>query len=272
MTAEQHLSSERAREIQGAFDALEGDLDRMDPESHAQLVAPISPELAQALQAPALRSLAEFYDERNAAAKSAQGWHFFSGRWAAIATAGAVMATLPLVVIDNDSGWQGLLGGAVALQGALVLLAGALSLYIYLKRPRVRWLSARSDAEAARRLYYKTAAELPLPLPAVEALYLKLEFFRRFQMDTQRAYYDWKQPSARKQASRARRAYIAGLVISAIAAVPALLKSMSMLIGTQPDAVSPDVATTLARALDLVAEGPSFFAACGVFALSLIHI
>lgn len=270
---EARLSEAEASRIVAAFDALEGDLDRIDPDAHAARIAGISRPMAEAFDDAGLRRLAALYDRRNSDAKRAQTWHFRSGRWAAVTAAGAVLATLPLVLLDDTADWMLVRRVAVALQGLFVLLTGLLSLYVYLGRPRARWLAARSEAEAARRGYFRRAATLPLPLPAAEALTLGLEFFRRFQLETQRDYYALKQPAARRDADRARRAYLAGLIVSGVAALPTLVESASLLVDLRADAApaGADAGTVaLFGALSLIGKGSSVFAACGVIATALL--
>lgn len=270
--SETMLPKSRADEIDAAFDRLEGDLDRLDPQAQAELVRPIAPALADALADPGLADLASFYDRQNAIAKRRQSAHFARGYLLAGAAAGAVLATLPLILLSDGAETELPRRIAVATQGLFVFAAGALSLVIYLTQPRRAWLAARSAAEAARRAYYRRASNLPLALPRAEALVTGLAFYRRFQMETQRDYYAWKQPNQRRTATRMRRLYAVGLLTSAVAALPTGLESAALLAGFRGRSAEATGTALLDSLVGLVGEGSALFAASGVVATALIGL
>lgn len=76
------------------------------------------------------------------------------------------------------------------------------------------WMTRRAEAESERLRYFElvTGAEPPLDEPL-----LMLEYFRRYQLDVQRAYYGKRGRQHRSEADRALSRASAGMAVGGIA-------------------------------------------------------
>jgi hypothetical protein len=179
------------------------------PTSHADALAGKAPALAGLLRRARVATLARQYERRDRDAGEAQERFRRAMEWAnaAVLVTGVLGAFIMVAgileeALDDVDLWPVLL-----VLGVGALVSGALaSMWLF----RVRegnlleaWMSGRAHAESARLEYFATlaalessdASELPLGL-------MKLEYFRRYQLDVQIAYYDQRSRQHRESADR----------------------------------------------------------------------
>lgn len=180
-----------------AQDAI-GEQDKNDfilaPSSHADRLPPFAQALAALLKDPQLAILAEQHERHDNAANAARDEY----RATLTRANGAVLAatTLSAVMMAAQilaAAWpdhKDRLQDAAAVAGVLAGLAATLGA-MWLFRAREgrlleRWLGCRAKAETERGAFFATIAEGPDETPL---RLLKLEYFRRYQVDVQRNYY-----------------------------------------------------------------------------------
>jgi uncharacterized membrane protein HdeD (DUF308 family) len=166
------------------------------PTRHAEELAGKAPALARLLRTAKIETLARQYErlDRDALAaqrkfKRAMAW----ANWAVLVTAvlGALIMVAGLLtgVLDRD-----VTRPLLVVFGIGAVLSGALaSMCLF----RVRegnllegWMSGRARAETARLSYFSTLVETSDDQPSeLPPGLLKLEYFRRYQLDVQIAFY-----------------------------------------------------------------------------------
>jgi hypothetical protein len=166
------------------------------PTQHTASLAESAPALCRILRRAKMEAAARQYERLDADAVAAQ-WKFkrnmTQANWAVFATATLSAATMATGLLAAPFG-KGMETALLICLGLAAVLTGAFaSMWLF----RVRegsllevWMRARAAAETARLSYFTTllrehdagAAELPLPI-------LKLEYFRRYQLDVQIAFY-----------------------------------------------------------------------------------
>jgi hypothetical protein len=192
------------------------------PTRHAEHLPDTVPALVRLLRKAKLETLARQYERLDAEAIEAQ--HKFTrnmtqANWAVFATATLSAATMVVGLLARPLG-EGVEATLLICLGLAAVLTGAFaSMWLF----RVRegslletWMSARAAAETARLSYFTTLiregddgpSEIPL-------LLLKLEYFRRYQLDVQIAYY-WGR--RREHQRSAKRTLLLGGVAVALAA------------------------------------------------------
>jgi hypothetical protein len=201
--------------IQRAQDTIgnckEGD-DCLVPTKHPDELKTNAPEFAAFLQANRFAIAAKDYEDKDTTANEAQADFqktFRRSNWTVFLTSTLIVAVLLLGILAPN--WKGVM---VAL-GLLSFAGGFIGSYYLnvLKQGRLldNWMSSRARAEAARLDYFVSIAHAgsgSLTEPLCDLL--KLEYFRRFQLDVQIAYYG---NATRRHAKEARR----GLKWSSIA-------------------------------------------------------
>jgi SMODS and SLOG-associating 2TM effector domain 1 len=191
------------------------------PARHAEELAAKAPALAALLQTAKIETLARQYERRDREAEEAERRCKSAMLWAnaAVLATGVLGACIMVAgilqpVVAADLWFVLLMLGLVALVGG-----GLASMWLF----RVRegnlidaWMSGRAHAESARREYFATLVGLaggpsdpPLGL-------LKLEYFRRYQLDVQLAYYEQR---GRQHRESADRTLMLGGLAAALAAV-----------------------------------------------------
>jgi len=189
---------ERQSSIDAAIDALgKGRADDyvISPTQHADGLAAQAPALAKLLRCSELSTIARSYERKGAEAGQAQAVFKRTvdrANWAVLLTAifSALLLATPLASFLGAG-----LGKAQIVLGICGVLSGALGAMWLFKvregRLLERWMGARAGAETRRLEYFALAAtwrddgapsEIPLPL-------LQCEYFRRYQLDVQIAYY-----------------------------------------------------------------------------------
>lgn len=174
----------------------EGQLDDyvLAPKNHADLLIPKAPALATILRKSELNTLAGQYERKDAEARPAQTIFRDTAKranWAVFVTvclSAALLITGPLTSEGVGKGLLIVFGLCGIISGAL----GAIWLFkIREGRLLETWMTARAGAETARLSYFDLVTNVPdageisvIPLPL-----LQLEYFRRYQLDIERAFY-----------------------------------------------------------------------------------
>jgi hypothetical protein len=179
------------------------------PTTHAEELAGKAPALASLLRTAKIATLARQYERRDREAGDAQRRFKDAMLWAnaAVLATGVLGAAIMVVGILEEALDDADLWPLLLVLGLGALVSGAFaSMWLF----RVRegnlveaWMSGRAHTESARLEYFATLAkaktgessELPLGL-------LKLEYFRRYQLDVQIAYYDRRGGQHRESADR----------------------------------------------------------------------
>lgn len=204
-----------------------GDGDQDDyviaPTRHADALQESAPALARILRRSELTTISRAYEEKDEEAIQAQRvFKQTAGRanWAVFATTcvGALLLMSTPVAGSAGNTVQIILGACGIVSGAL----GSMWLFKIREGHLLeRWMTARAGAETRRIRYFDLATTMPahgpdvsdtagsahgdIPLPL-----LQLEYFRRYQLQVQRAYY-------RRRSEHHRRASDKMLGVSAVA-------------------------------------------------------
>jgi SMODS and SLOG-associating 2TM effector domain 1 len=155
-----------------------------------------------------IATLARQYERRDRDAGEARTRFKEAMRWAsaAVLATGVLGASIMVAGILEEARDDGDLWPLLLVLGLCALVSGALaSMWLFRAREGnlvEAWMSGRAHAESARLEYFATLARLedgpsdpPLGL-------LKLEYFRRYQLDVQLAYYDQRGRLHRQSADR----------------------------------------------------------------------
>jgi hypothetical protein len=211
------------RLIVAAREAIgEGEVDDyvIAPTHHPDQLAEKAPALVKLLRRSEPGTIARLYETKNKEAEHAQLVFRRTanrGNWAVFLTAcfSAMLLTIPPLAHST-----GTVGWLPALFGSCGILSGALgSMWLFKVRcghQLERWMTARAAAETQRIRYFEVATTLSgdgehssIPLPL-----LQLEYFRRYQLEVQRAFY-------RRRGADHERAADKMLTLSSIAAAMA---------------------------------------------------
>jgi hypothetical protein len=179
------------------------------PTTHAAELAGNAPAMAALLRTAKIATLARQYERRDRDAGDAQTRFkkaMFRANAAVLATGviGALIMVAGIVEqrFDDTDLWPLLL-----VLGLGALVSGALaSMWLF----RVReghlveaWMTERAQAESARLEYFATLVKAETAEPSALPLgLLKLEYFRRYQLDVQLAFYDRRGRQHRQSADR----------------------------------------------------------------------
>lgn len=172
------------------------------PTTFADRFAESAPRLEAVLRQSAVTTTAESFEQHNQEAKENQRRFKQTARRAAV----AVMATTiagALIMIAGVIGDEFRAGWLIAF-GVLGIVAGSLgTMWMFILRQGKlldAWMRTRAQAETDR-LEYFARATTPTPGETGLAL-LRLEFFRRYQLEVQRTYYRGRGAQHRAGASR----------------------------------------------------------------------
>jgi hypothetical protein len=194
----------------------------LSPVEHAEQLRTSAPKLAALLTRSAPVELARQYAEADTEALVAERtfkrWVSRANR-AVLGTA-TVSALLMAVALLADR-----LGGLA--QTALIVLAlagvaagGIASMSLFrVKEGRLLedWMSARARAETKRLSYFSTIVNSSVGQPDPQLELLKLEYFRRYQLDHQLAYYKNRRSRHRNSAERTLNISAGSVLMAAIA-------------------------------------------------------
>ena len=230
-------STQAAIDAIGTFQATEDW--KISPAEHSRSLPGVASPLARILTQPSLqRIINEFHEADEKAVKHQKTYKRFGS--IAIALNAAAILTGALALFAQNTGSEIFkafpstenFGKWVAL-GQFLAIAGALvaAQIVIRMRPFDKWMRERAKAEIARIAIFEqvidaqeTSSETELP-----ALPLQLEYFRRYQLETQIAYYSQRgaqhEQKATSRASR-RDLYTA---IASFAAAPVTFFAISFL-------------------------------------------
>jgi len=181
----------------------------LQPSQHAEELADKAPALAGLLRTATIETYTQQFERHDRAADDAQKRFKGAVTWAngAVFATGVLGALIMVATILERPFGDAVMWVPLLALGLCALVAGALaSMWLF----RVRegqmlndWMSERAHAETARLAYFATLAELPGDGPSELPLgLLKLEYFRRYQLDMQIAYYDQRRQQHRRSADR----------------------------------------------------------------------
>lgn len=241
---------------------------RLDPLRDAAALPAAAADLARILRDPALADTIASYRTADSTALYAQSRYRRLATTAAMTSFAAVLlgtATLLALPIGLP---PALLSTATGAQAVLVMVSLMAALANGWLRPFEAWQSARAEAENHRIAIFNavsTAAPAPTENPA-HVLGLQLEYFRRYQFDVQRDYYQRRSRSHGQSAARSRiwRIVALLLVVAGGASLLWSLRGQSWL----PD-VFRGVLGTLPERGEL---GQRLFLALGIWASALQNL
>lgn len=178
-----------ARDIIGKNDSQDWQL---APEAHAADLPPEAGALARILQRPSIHTLMSAFQEADALAVSAQKRYRFWGRLGIYAIAAAALIGTALIVqVDGFFGpsakWI-----VLTMQYIALVISVIAAQWLQIARPFEEWMANRGKAEIARIQIFDEvlSADEELHGPQEKSvLPLQFEYFRRYQLDVQRAYY-----------------------------------------------------------------------------------
>lgn len=164
---------------------------QLRPEAHGKALPPEAGALKRVLECEELKQIIDRYRGADAAAVTAQALCKRLGRIglyaATVATLVGVLFLLPV------EGWltgpPRIIASAVQISGLVIAFLAARLLV--LKKPFNAWMQKRAEAEIARiELFNRiVCAEETIRTDEIPLLPLKLEYFRRYQLDVQQRYY-----------------------------------------------------------------------------------
>ena len=194
----------------------------LSPVEHAEQLKTSAPKLAALLTRSAPVELARQYADADtealAAERTFKRW-VIRANWAVLATA-TVSALLMAVAL-----LAGTLGGLT--QTTLIVLAligvaagGIASMSLFrVKEGRLLedWMTARARAETKRLSYFSYIVNSSVQPLDLHLELLKLEYFRRYQLDLQLAYYKTRRSGHRNSAERTLSISAGSVLVAAIA-------------------------------------------------------
>ena len=194
----------------------------LSPVEHAEQLKTSAPKLAALLTRSAPVELARQYAEADtealAAERTFKRW-VIRANWAVLATATASALLMAVALLT------GTLGGLA--QTTLIVLAligvaagGIASMSLFrVKEGRLLedWMTARARAETKRLSYFSYIVNSSLQPLDLQLELLKLEYFRRYQLDLQLAYYKTRRLGHRNSAERTLSISAGSVLVAAIA-------------------------------------------------------
>jgi len=190
--------------------------------SSAEQLRTSAPKLAALLTSSAPVELARQYAEADTEARVAERtfkrW-VLRANWAVLATAtvSALLMAAALLAGNLGSLTQAILI-VLALMG--VAAGGIASMSLFrVKEGRLLedWMTARARAETKRLSYFSTLVHSSVGQPDPQLDLLKLEYFRRYQLDHQLAYYKTRRSGHRNSAERTLNISAGSVLMAAIA-------------------------------------------------------
>ncbi len=230
----------------------------IDPASHARALPPEAGPLARVLSQPDLRRIISRFQTANSRAIHFQRQYKRFGRLAILLNAAAILIGSVALITSNGGPVQlsalaapreaeiarwltpALIGVQfMAILGALI----AAQLVIRL-RPFDKWMQARAEAELARIALFDevVCAEVTSDEGELPALSLQLEYFRRYQLETQLAYYSERGHQHEHSATVLASRHDVLALVSAFATAPFALLTLSL--------ADPNLASALKDWLD----------------------
>ncbi|MHB9074690.1 MAG: hypothetical protein ACYC6G_14335 [Desulfobaccales bacterium] len=168
------------------------------PTKHAEEFIDKAPTLSDILSSSEVRINAQRYEEEDLNATDAQRQFnkiFIRANIAVLITGVFVALVLVSGVLGKYLSEENLkiLLAVLSLGGVIAGVIASKDLYVIRQGGLLEaWMSKRAFAETARLDYFDTLVRFPIPATDISSppiALLKLEYFRRFQLDVQRAYY-----------------------------------------------------------------------------------
>jgi hypothetical protein len=179
------------------------------PETHEKALPKSAGPLKRILLRDDLEQIIEIYNEADTRAQKAQGRYKGPARFAGFTSFAAIVIASSLLLPAVNGIPKLAINGVVALQGMLIVASFSCSLLLIYTKPFAEWMRARAQAEHARiKLFnrvFEETEEKPEP-GELPLLPLQLEYFRRYQLDVQRLYYE------KRGAQHARAVKIGGFL------------------------------------------------------------
>lgn len=179
------------------------------PTQHADSLETEAPALAGLLRRSSLSTVAERYERLDDEASGAQKVFkkTLSQANAAVLLAGVLSAATMVIGVLHARLGVHVADALLLVCGVSALVAGGLAA-MWLFRVREgrlleTWMTRRADAETARLEYFNEVLRTPGDAPSsIPLALLKLEYFRRYQLDVQLAYYGTRRQQHATSASR----------------------------------------------------------------------
>ena len=179
------------------------------PDRQAAALADQAPALGRLLHTARIDTYTKQYERHDRAARDAQNRFKAAMTWAngAVFTTGVLGALIMVTTILGSLYWPDLMKPSLLVLGLVALITGAAaSMWLFKVREGKlldEWMGERAHAETARLAYFATLAQLQDSGPSELPLgLLKLEYFRRYQLDMQITYYDQRRKQHRQSADR----------------------------------------------------------------------
>lgn len=203
---------------------------KLAPETHAERLPEEAGPLRRILQQPTIHAIIdEFAIADSQAVKAQRRYKRVARLRLYTGVAATIIGATFLVPIER---W---LGQFVSIAAAIQYTCFAVSVLAFLHLIRTRpfdvWMKARARAEIARISLFDqvlTASD-PSPKPdELPVLPLKLEYFRRYQLDVQRRYYAERGLQHARAAGQTRRWQIESLALSVLAGAVATIAVLKL--------------------------------------------
>jgi hypothetical protein len=195
---------------------------RLSPVEHAEQLKTSAPKLAALLTRSAPVELARQYAEADgealAAERTFKRW-VIRANWAVLATATASALLMAVALLTGTLG--GLTQTTLIVLALIGVLAGGIaSMSLFrVKEGRLLedWMTARARAETKRLSYFSYVVNSSVQPLDVHLELLKLEYFRRYQLDLQLAYYKTRRSGHRNSAERTLSISAGSVLVAAVA-------------------------------------------------------
>jgi hypothetical protein len=205
---------------------------KLAPETHAERLPEQAGPLRRILQQPTLRTIIDEFEIADSEAVEAQRRYKRVARLRLYTGIAATM--IGAVFLVPFEKWLGQsVSIAAAIQYTCLTVSVLASLHLIRARPFDAWMKARARAEIARiSLFDQVLGSCdPSPRPdEMPVLPLKLEYFRRYQLDVQRRYYAGRGLQHALAAGQTRRWQIESFVLSALAGGVAMVALLRLVV------------------------------------------
>lgn len=180
---------------------------KLSPEEHAANLPPVADALKRVLARTNIREIVRRFRDADTRAVASQNAYRKAGKvgiWSRLAAlsigAFALVMGAHWLSIEEKT-------GLAILQGLALLTSYLSSLWVSRRGPFLDWMRSRGEAELARVAYFDAVndADEPALVGELPLLPLQLEYFRRYQLDVQSAYFKGR---GRQHARDARRASV----------------------------------------------------------------
>ncbi|MBO0755705.1 MAG: hypothetical protein J2P54_07575 [Bradyrhizobiaceae bacterium] len=209
---------------------------RLAPGAHAEALPEEAGALRRILQHPELQSIISAFETADKQAVDAQARY---KRVARLRLYTGVAATIvgATFILPLDEWIRGFLSIPAAVQYGCLVISILAALYLVRSKPFDAWMKARAKAEIARidLFNYVITAIDDAPQPGeLPVLPLKLEYFRRYQLDVQLRYYEGRGQQHARAAGETARWQFVSVALTCVAAAIALLSATKFLVDLAP--------------------------------------